>query len=207
MSTATLKTGSKSATAKVSTAPKSRTTTTTSTSKAGTAKTATTKSTTVKDSAPTAAAEIDRSGDTVSGRFTLRNLPTFDAADATKPLYAAFGVADFALEQVKDVPADVRAEAERVQSRLAEVPNKLQELPSQVKTYREDVEERVSDIYAKLALRGERLVTQIRRQPATEAAIAEGKEAVRKPEAAATAAKKSFEAGEQAVEDASAKIG
>ncbi|MDT7537924.1 MAG: hypothetical protein QOI82_1509, partial [Actinomycetota bacterium] len=51
------------------------------------------------------------------------------------------------------------------------------------------------------------LVKAIRRQPATEAAIAEGKEAVRKAEAAATAAKKSAKAGEKAVEDAAAKIG
>ena len=58
-----------------------------------------------------------------------------------------------------------------------------------------------------LALRGERLVTQIRRQPATEAAIAEGKEAVKKAEAAAIAARKSVKAGEKAVEDAAAKLG
>jgi hypothetical protein len=50
-------------------------------------------------------------------------------------------------------------------------------------------------------------VTQIRRQPATEAAIAEGKEAVRKAEAAAIAARKSVKASEKAVEGAASKIG
>jgi hypothetical protein len=83
-----------------------------------------------------------------------------------------------------------------------------------VKTFRGEVETRVekatekaTGFYTGLTVRGERLVTQIRRQPATEAAIAEGKEAVRKAEAAATAAKKSAKAGEKAVEGAADKIG
>ena len=150
--------------------------------------------TTVKQT--TATADVDKSGNTVTGRFTLKNLPTFDVSEATKPLFAVVGVADYALEQVKDVPAQVKT------------------LPTQVKSFRGDVETRVekvtekaTDFYTALTIRGERLVTQIRRQPATEAAIAEGKQAVRKAEAAATAAKKSAKAGERAVEDAAAKIG
>ena len=153
---------------------------------------------------PTITADVDTSGSTVSGRFTAKNLPTFESTDATKPLYAAVGVADYALEQVKDVPAEFTAEAKRV---LADVPNRVKDLPNQVKSYRGDVENRVQSLYAQLAVRGERLVTQIRRQPATEAAIAEGKEAVRKAEAAAVAAKHSATAGEKALRDAAAKIG
>ena len=139
-------------------------------------------------------------------------------SELQKPLFAAFGVADLALEQVKDVPADVTAEAKKVQARVeaarTSVPAQLKTLPTQVKSLRVEVEGRVAkatdtatDYYAKLALRGERLVTQIRRQPSTEAAIAEGKEAVKKAEAAATAAKKSVKAGEKAVEGAAAKLG
>ena len=142
-----------------------------------------------------------------------------------KRLFAAVGMADLAIEQVKDVPADLTAEAKKVQARveaaraavpaqLKTLPAQLKTLPAQVKTLRVEVEDRVNkatvtanDLYAKLAIRGERLVTQIRRQPATEAAIAEGKEAVRKAEAAATAAKKSVRAGEKAVEGAARKIG
>lgn len=137
---------------------------------------------------------------------------------ASKPLFAVVGVADLALEQVKEVPsgltAQVTTQVTKVSARLADVPGQVKTLPSQVKTLRGDVETRVeqankraTDLYTQLTLRGERLVTQIRRQPATEAAIAEGKEAVRKAEAAAIAAKKSVRAGEKAVEDAVAKIG
>lgn len=163
---------------------------------------------------PTADADVTKTGSTLVGRFTIKNLPTFDVAEATKPLFAVVGVADLAIEQAKDVPALYVAEVKKAQARLENVPAVVKTLPTQVKTLRADVETRVekatekaTDLYAQLTVRGERLVTQIRRQPSTEAAIAEGKEAVRKAEAAATAAKKSAKAGEKAVEDAAAKIG
>ena len=156
---------------------------------------------------PTADVDVDKTGSTVTGRFTIKNLPTFDVSEATKPLFAVVGVADLAIEQAKDVPADVTARVNKVQARLSEVPAQVKTLPTQVKTLSDDFTEKATDLYAALTIRGERLVTQIRRQPATEAAIAEGKEAVRKAEAAAVAAKKSAKAGEKAVEDAAAKIG
>ena len=155
----------------------------------------------------TADVDVDKTGSTVTGRFTIKNLPTFDVSEATKPLFAVVGVADLAIEQAKDVPADVTARVNKVQARLSEVPAQVKTLPTQVKTLSDDFTEKATDLYAALTVRGERLVTQIRRQPATEAAIAEGKEAVRKAEAAAVAAKKSAKAGEKAVEDAAAKIG
>jgi predicted nucleic acid-binding Zn-ribbon protein len=156
---------------------------------------------------PTVDVDVDKTGSTATGRFTIKNLPTFDVAEATKPLFAVVGVADLAIEQAKDVPADVTARVSKVQARLSEVPAQVKTLPTQVKTLSDDLTEKATDLYTQLTLRGERLVTQIRRQPATEAAIAEGKEAVRKAEAAAIAAKKSAKAGEKAVEDAAAKIG
>ena len=160
-----------------------------------------------------ATADVDKTGRTVTGRFTIK-LPTFDVTEATKPLFAFVGVADLALEQAKDVPALYVAEVKKAQTRLAEVPGQVKTLPAQVKSLRDEVETRVekvtekaTEVYSQLTVRGERLVTQIRRQPATEAAIAEGKEAVRKAESAAIAAKKSAKAGEKAVEQAAAKLG
>jgi len=67
--------------------------------------------------------------------------------------------------------------------------------------------DRVSKGYTRLSRRGERLVTQIRRQPATESAIAEGKQAVRNAEASATATKRSAKSGEKAVQGAGRKLG
>jgi hypothetical protein len=143
---------------------------------------------------------------TAQGRFSVRK-PTLDLDEARKPLFAVAGVADLAIEQVKELPT-------LAQERVSEVPAAVKQLPKRVEQFRTEVEgyakkasEQATDLYATLAVRGERLVTQIRRQPATEAAIAEGKQAVRKAEAAAVAAKKSVKAGEKAVEGAAAKIG
>jgi len=56
--------------------------------------------------------------------------------------------------------------------------------------------------YADLAARGEKLVTKIRRQQATQDAIAEGKRAVQKAEAAANNAKRSAKSAAKAATDA-----
>lgn len=152
-------------------------------------------------------ADVNKTGNTVTGRFTLKNLPTFDAEQAKKPLFAYVGVADLAIERAKEIPAELtevtNKVAKKAQSLVADVPA----LPETVRTNVEKATERATDLYTKLTIRGERLVGQIRRQPATEAAIAEGKEAVKKAEAAAIAARKSVKAGEKAVEGAAAKIG
>ena len=160
----------------------------------------------------TVTTDVTKNGDTVTGRFTIKNLPTVSLptvslAEVRKPAFAVAGLADLVLEQVKDVPADVQAQVTTAQARLAEVPNAVKTFPTQVKKAAGQATEQATDLYAALAVRGERLVTQIRRQPATEAAIAEGKEAVKKAEAAAIAAKKSVQAGEQAVQDAAGKLG
>ena len=139
--------------------------------------------------------------------FDSTKLPTIDLTEAKKPLFAALGVADLALAQVKEVPADLSAEAKRVQTVVEGLPTQVKDLRATAEAKLSAAQTAATDFYAKLAVRGERLVTQIRRQPATEAAIAEGKEAVKKAEAATVAAKKSVKAGEKAVEGAAAKIG
>ena len=159
----------------------------------------------------TVTTDVKKTGNTVTGRFTLKNLPTFDAEYAKKPLFAYVGVADLAIERAKEIPAQLTVATtdvtKKAQALLAEVPAQVTALPVTVRTNVDKATEKATEVYTKLTVRGERLVKAIRRQPATEAAIAEGKEAVRKAEAAATAAKKSAKAGEKAVEDAAAKIG
>jgi len=159
----------------------------------------------------TVTTDVKKTGNTVTGRFTLKNLPTFDSAAAKKPLFAYVGVADLAIERAKEIPAELTvattAVTKKAQALFAEVPAQVTALPVTVRANVEKATEKATDVYTQLTVRGQRLVTQIRRQPATQAAIAEGKEAVRKAEAAATAAKKSAKSGEKAVEDAAAKIG
>jgi hypothetical protein len=135
-------------------------------------------------------------GSTVSGRFTLKHLPTLDVTEAAKPLYAYVGALDLALEQAKGVPAQVRA-----------IPAQVKGLRGDVETRVEQVTEKATEVYSQLTVRGERLVTAIRRQPATEVAVVEGKQAVKKAEQSATAARTSAKAGTKAAKDAAEKLG
>ena len=148
-----------------------------------------------------------------------------DLDEAKKPAFAAVGVVDLYVEQVKELPAaakkaqatiTAKIEAARAArtAQVKAVPAQLKALPTEAKKLRTEVEAKFAKAqteatayYAKLATRGEKLVGQIRRQPATEAAIAEGKAAVKKAEAAATSAKKATKSAEKAVEDAATKIG
>ena len=155
-----------------------------------------------------------------------------DRDEAKKPAFAAVGVVDLyvgqVVSQVKDLPADARKVQEKLQARfeartatLKTVPAQLKTLPAQVKTLRTGLEGRVAqatDFYGTLAVRGEKLFGQIRRQPSTETALAEGKAAVKKAEStaasakkgaasASASAKKATQASGTAVADAASKIG
>lgn len=156
-----------------------------------------------------------------------------DLDEAKKPAYAAVGVVDLSVEQVRTQAKELPATAKKLQSdlvakfdaartertaQLQALPTQLKSLPTQataqVKELRTDLTARVEKAqstatayYGKLAVRGEKLVGQIRRQPTTEAAIAEGKDAVKKAESAATSAKKSAKSTEKAVVDAAEKLG
>ncbi|MCW2599218.1 MAG: hypothetical protein JWM02_1047 [Frankiales bacterium] len=148
----------------------------------------------------------------------LPDVKVIDLDEAKKPLFAAVGVVDLYVEQFKDIPAEARKAQGKVQAKVeatrAARTAQFKTLPTQVKDLRAGAKTRVAKaqtdataLYGKLAARGEKLVTQIRRQPATEAAIAEGKAAVKKAEAAATSAKKATKSTEKAVEGAASKIG
>ena len=145
---------------------------------------------------PAVDVDVDTTGSTVSGRFTLKNLPTLSVTEAAKPLYAYVGALDLALEQAKEVPAQVRA-----------IPAQVKGLRGDVETRVEQVTEKATEVYSQLTVRGERLVTAIRRQPATEVAVVEGKQAVKKAEQATTAARTSAKAGTKAARDAAEKLG
>ena len=137
----------------------------------------------------------ESAGSTVSGR-TLTHLPTFDATEAAKPLYAYVGALDLVLEQAQSVPAQVRT-----------LPAQVKNLRSGVETRVEQVTDKATEVYTQLTVRGERLITAIRRQPAVEVAVVEGKEAVRKAEQSATAARTSAQAATKAATGASGKLG
>lgn len=118
-----------------------------------------------------------------------------DLDEAKKPAFAAVGVVDAALEKVQE-KVQARFEAARTTGTA-----QLKAFPAQAKGLRTELEGRVAKaqttatgFYAELAVRGEKLVGQIRRQPATTAALAEGKAAVKKAQSATASAKKATKA-------------
>jgi hypothetical protein len=127
--------------------------------------------------------------------------------EVTKPLYAYVGVVDLAVELAKELPAELKKLQPELQTNVTKVTEFVQTLPTTVKALAEVYGDKATARYNELAVRGERLVGAIRRQPATQAAIAEGKDAVKKAEQAASSAKRAAKAGEKAAEDAAEKIG
>jgi len=121
-------------------------------------------------------------------------------AQVKKPLFAYAGAVDFVVEQAKELPADVTVAATKVTGYV-------QTLPTTVRTAAVELADKATTTYNEFAVRGERLVTSIRRQPATQAAIAEGKDALKKAEQATNSAKRAAKATEKATEDAAQKIG
>jgi hypothetical protein len=148
-----------------------------------------------------------------------------DLDEAKKPAFAAAGVVDLYVEQVKEIPATVKKfqaeltaklEAARTErtAQVKAVPAQVKALPADAKKLQAELTAKVTKAqteatayYTKLAARGEKLVAQIRKQPTTQAAIAEGKAAVKKAEAATTSAKKATKSTTKAVEDAAEKLG
>lgn len=149
-----------------------------------------------------------------------------------KPLYAVAGVGDLVVEIVRELPEQLTSETRRISERVAmlqteakqlparvmelqkELPGKVgdfqaeyKELPERVRTAAVSLNERAMEFYEDLAMRGEKLVDAIRRQPSTQAATSEAKAAVRSAKAAGATAKRAAKAAEKATEDAAEQIG
>jgi hypothetical protein len=135
--------------------------------------------------------------------------------EARKPLYAVVGAGDLAVENIKELPTQLAAQAAAVLPKtrafVVEVPGKL---PMLVTGLRGEVEERVEAVtgvagrtYGELVERGQQLVRSIRRAPATEQAEEQVKVAKSRVKAAATSTTKAAKATAKAVDKAAEKIG
>lgn len=113
--------------------------------------------------------------------------------EARKPLYAAIGAGDLAVENIKELPTLVVAQAAtfvpKTTALVTEIPGKA------------------FATYGTLVQRGEKLFNSIRRSSATEKAQAQIKTAKTQAKAAATSATKAAKATAKAVDSATDKIG
>jgi hypothetical protein len=136
-------------------------------------------------------------------------------SEYTKPLYAVAGATDLAVEQLRTLPATAKAQLEVAKTQSKELQGKLtafsvadvKELPAKAKTYAETLNGKATELYSELTVRGEKLVSKIRRQQATVEAKQQVKATVSRAKATKTTATKAVEATVEAVEDAAEKIG
>lgn len=113
--------------------------------------------------------------------------------EARKPFYAVVGAGDLAVEKTRDLPGGVVATATAIVPRTTAL---VSELPAKLGT-----------VYGELVERGQKLFGSIRRQSATEVAVAQVKTARSQAKGAATSASKAAKATIKAVDDAVEKIG
>jgi len=104
--------------------------------------------------------------------------------EARKPLLAAVGATNLAIDQLrsqlKDLPAETQEQLKKLQDRA----NTLDR--TRVRKAVEEYAEQARETYATLAKRGERVVRQLRRDPRVRNAFGETEELVERTEAAVT---------------------
>ena len=158
----------------------------------------------------TAKTQTKKTGNTVEATGDVKlQLP-----DAKRGLYAYVGAADYAVEQIRALPRYQGAVVEVLRSQVKD----LQKLPQHLRTSLNglqgkvnetyvDLSDRVSGTYSEFADRGEKLVTNIRKDPATQSALEQTKTAKSQVKAARTSVKKAATETGTATEKAGDKIG
>jgi len=106
--------------------------------------------------------------------------------EARKPFYALAGVGDLAVENIKELPTQVVSGTMTIVTTL---PSKM------------------TETYGELVVRGQKLVSSIRRSSATQQAEAQIKVAKSQAKAATTSATKAVKATAKAVDKAAEKVG
>ena len=129
----------------------------------------------------TARTQTTKTGNTVEATGDVK----FALPDPKRGLYTAVGAADYAVSQLRALPKYQGA-----------VVGALQKLPQQL-----------LETYSDLADRGEKLVSGIRKDPATQAAVEQTKTAKAQVKAARTSVKKAASETETATAKAGDKIG
>jgi len=134
--------------------------------------------------------------------------------DATRPLYAAVGVGDLAVEFARTAATDVQARISKVdlpedakgaqamfEARVADFQSDAKKLPAKVESFVNETVAEATETYDDLAARGKNLVNRIRKQQATQDAKAAGNTAVAKAKTAKTQTSKSAQNSGTAVKN------
>ncbi|EXG79355.1 hypothetical protein [Cryptosporangium arvum] len=147
----------------------------------------------------TAKTQTTKTGNTVEATGDVK----FALPDAKRGLYSAVGAADYAVAQLRAIPRYQGAVVEALRSQVAD----LQKLPQNLRAQLNDLQGKVNETYGEFADRGEKLVSGIRKDPATQAAVEQTKTAKSQVKAARTSVKKAAAGTGAATEAAGDKIG
>jgi len=124
-----------------------------------------------------------------------------------KPLYAYVGVADLAVEKLRSLPEVYVNGLNSAQAQVNQARGSVKTLPVTVREQLEVLPTKAKATYADLVKRGQKLVTSVRNNPNTKAAVQQAKTARAQAKGAATSVRKSANSAEQVVEDTAAKSG
>jgi ElaB/YqjD/DUF883 family membrane-anchored ribosome-binding protein len=184
-------------------------TTTTRTKRTGTAASKSTASGAKSTTSTTRRANTGGSAPTASAASKPGPDPRRDQHDqrseVRRPLYAYVGAADLAVEKLRALPATASTEVRRISDRVGVLTGEAAKVPTQVGTtvralpetvgaQLSGLQDRAAQLYNAWADRGEKRVTEIRRNPATEDAVVRTRTAVSRTKAASTSARRAADA-------------
>jgi hypothetical protein len=124
-------------------------------------------------------------------QFDIKNI---DLTVATKPLYAGVGIADLAVEAVRDYAAEVQKSFQSfdlsANGLRTQATARVIELPTKAQNYLGENVATVTGAYGELIVRGEGLVKRIRNQESTKATVKSAKTTTAKAKTTKTQATK-----------------
>ena len=142
-------------------------------------------------------------------QFDIKNI---DLTVATKPLYAGVGIADLAVEAVRDYAADVQKKLTDVRGDFKSfdlsangLRTQATELPTKAQNYLGENVATVTGAYGDLIERGEGLVKRIRNQESTKATVKSAKTTTAKAKTTKTQATKATKSTANSTKKAAAK--
>jgi hypothetical protein len=138
---------------------------------------------------------------------TVDATATVDLDRVRKPFYAYVGVADLAVEKLRALPEVYTHGFTTAQAQVSQARGSFKNLPESVREQISALPKKAGESYADLVKRGHKLVTTVRNNPNTQAAVRQAKTARSQAKAAATSARRSVSSAEQATEQTATKVG
>jgi uncharacterized phage infection (PIP) family protein YhgE len=124
-----------------------------------------------------------------------------------KPFYAYVGVADLAVEKLRALPEVYVQGVNTAQAQVNTAREQVKTLPDLVREQLTTLPTKARSTYDGLVNRGQKLVTSVRNNPNTKAAVRQARTARTQAKGATTSARRSAASAEKAAEAAAAKTG